>query len=76
MSSVVFQVGHRQLVTIHPSSSLRNLYPPYVLYSEIVQTSKTYLRNVSVVDADWLRDIAPDYFRIHRIGTELTNITT
>ncbi|XP_053203712.1 ATP-dependent RNA helicase DHX33-like [Panonychus citri] len=42
-------------VYIHPSSCLFNLKPEYVIYSELVQTSKCYMRNISVIDYNWLK---------------------
>ncbi|XP_064395153.1 ATP-dependent RNA helicase DHX33-like [Halichondria panicea] len=45
----------RQQVYIHPSSCLFHVkpHPPCVVYSELVYTSKCYMRNVSVVESDW-----------------------
>ena len=33
----------------------------------MVHTSKTYIRGCSLVDAAWLQDIQPEYFRTHRV---------
>ncbi len=33
----------------------------------MVHTSKTYIRGCSLVDAFWLQEIQPDYFRTHRV---------
>ncbi|XP_062505278.1 ATP-dependent RNA helicase DHX33-like [Corticium candelabrum] len=58
-------VGARQPVAIHPSSCLFHKKPAaqYLLYNEIVYTSKCYMRNVSVIDSSWLHQVAPLYFR-------------
>ena len=44
--------------------------PACVIFTELVQTSKKYMRGVCVVDPDWLLDAAPEYFRTHRLHTE------
>ncbi|KAL7665535.1 RNA helicase [[Candida] zeylanoides] len=53
-----------QVVHIHPSSSLFPQRPPpkLVLYHELVLTSKEYMRNCMVVEAQWLAEVAPHYF--------------
>ncbi|KAL4232518.1 putative ATP-dependent RNA helicase dhx33 [Mactra antiquata] len=53
----------RKPVTIHPSSALFHCKPSYVIYNELVQTSKCYMRDLCVVDAAWLYDSAPSYFK-------------
>ncbi|KAI3644305.1 hypothetical protein MP228_010469 [Amoeboaphelidium protococcarum] len=52
-----------QSVYIHPSSCLFTTQPPLVFYYELVLTSKEYMRQVSAVDIEWLREIAPHYYR-------------
>nr|XP_054771735.1 ATP-dependent RNA helicase DHX33-like isoform X2 [Lytechinus pictus] len=56
-------LDRKQTVAIHPSSCLFQCKPSYLLYSELVHTSKCYMRNVCVVDADWLYETAPAFFR-------------
>lgn len=48
-------------VYVHPSSSLfasKNL-PEYVVYAELLTTSKQYMRNVTAVNKAWLSSAAP-----------------
>uniref|UniRef100_A0A670Y256 RNA helicase n=1 Tax=Pseudonaja textilis TaxID=8673 RepID=A0A670Y256_PSETE len=52
-----------QPVAIHPSSVLFHCKPACVAYNELLHTSKCYMRDLCVVDADWLYDAAPEYFR-------------
>ncbi|KAI0086578.1 pre-mRNA splicing factor [Irpex rosettiformis] len=54
-----------QTVYIHPSSSLFQQTPPAktVLYYELVQTSKSYLRQVMEIKPQWLLEVAPHYFK-------------
>ncbi|XP_038050051.1 ATP-dependent RNA helicase DHX33-like [Patiria miniata] len=56
-------LDRKQAVSIHPSSCLFQCKPAYLLYNELVQTTKCYMRNVCVIDPQWLYDVAPDYFR-------------
>ncbi|XP_070532623.1 ATP-dependent RNA helicase DHX33-like [Ptychodera flava] len=56
-------LDRRQSVYIHPSSCLFQCKPAYVLYSELVHTSKCYMRNLCVVDPEWLYEAAPTYFK-------------
>lgn len=52
---------------IHPQSVLFQKKAEMVVFTEMVQTSKTYIRGCSLVDATWLQEIQPDYFRTHRL---------
>lgn len=52
----------RQPVCIHPSSVLFQAKPAYVVFNELLHTSRCYMRDVCLVDADWLLDAAPEYF--------------
>ncbi|KAH3735785.1 ATP-dependent RNA helicase DHX33-like [Dreissena polymorpha] len=58
----------RKTVSIHPSSALFHCKPAYVLYNELVQTTKCYMRDLCVVDADWLYQAAPVYFSKRKPG--------
>lgn len=42
------------VVFLHPSSSLRKLAPEFVVYNELIHTSRPYMRIVTSVDARWL----------------------
>eukprot|EP00090_Calanus_glacialis_P000574 TRINITY_DN10355_c0_g1_i1.p1 TRINITY_DN10355_c0_g1~~TRINITY_DN10355_c0_g1_i1.p1 ORF type:complete len:514 (-),score=228.41 TRINITY_DN10355_c0_g1_i1:51-1466(-) len=52
---------------IHPQSVLFKKKPEVVVFTEMVHTTKTYLRGCSLVDAAWLQEFQPEYFRTHRI---------
>lgn len=47
-----------QLVQVHPSSVLRpdddGLYTNYVVYHELIATSRPYMRNVCAVERQWV----------------------
>ncbi|XP_047234226.1 ATP-dependent RNA helicase DHX33 [Girardinichthys multiradiatus] len=51
-----------QVVAIHPSSVLFQAKPAYVVFNELLHTSRCYMRDLCLVDADWLLDAAPEYF--------------
>ncbi|KAL0961087.1 hypothetical protein HGRIS_006070 [Hohenbuehelia grisea] len=51
-------LGVEEDVFIHPSSVLANNAPPeYVVFNEIVQTSKAWMKGVTVVNAAWLSSL-------------------
>ncbi|KAJ7361754.1 ATPdependent RNA helicase [Desmophyllum pertusum] len=53
---------------IHPTSVLYTETPPqWVVYHEVLQTSKEYMRDVTKIDASWLYKLAPQYYEF---GTE------
>jgi pre-mRNA-splicing factor ATP-dependent RNA helicase DHX16 len=55
-------VKHNQSVAIHPHSALFELNPRWVLYHELVYTTKEYLRNVIEIENVWLMEVAPHYY--------------
>jgi ATP-dependent RNA helicase DHX33 len=57
----------RQKAQIHPSSVLRAAKPEIVIFTELVVTQKAYLRDITLVDAAWLCQDQPDYFRKHQL---------
>eukprot|EP00944_MAST-04C_sp_MAST-4C-sp1_P012343 g12343.t1 len=62
------QEGYRTMVEgqpvyLHPSSALFNKNPEWVVYHELIMTTKEYMRNVMIVDAKWLLKLAPDFYK-------------
>lgn len=53
-----------QPVFIHPSSALFNKNPEWVIYHELVLTTKEYMRNVLTLDPKWLVELAVRFFQI------------
>ncbi|XP_056451575.1 ATP-dependent RNA helicase DHX33-like [Gadus chalcogrammus] len=51
-----------QSVAVHPSSVLFQAKPAYVVFNELLHTSRCYMRDLCLVDAEWLVDAAPEYF--------------
>ncbi|XP_027489027.1 pre-mRNA-splicing factor ATP-dependent RNA helicase DHX16-like, partial [Corapipo altera] len=56
-------VKHQQPVFIHPNSALFALQPRWVLYHELVCTSKEFMRQVIEIDPSWLLEVAPHYYQ-------------
>ncbi|CAD7946283.1 unnamed protein product [Amoebophrya sp. A120] len=52
-----------QVVHIHPSSSLYQKAPEWIVYHELVLTTKEYLREVSTIEPHWLPELAPNLFQ-------------
>ncbi|XP_024901298.1 probable ATP-dependent RNA helicase DHX37 isoform X2 [Pteropus alecto] len=48
-------------VFIHPSSVLFKELPDFVVYQEIVETSKMYMKGVSAVEVQWIPALLPSY---------------
>ncbi|XP_047309268.1 probable pre-mRNA-splicing factor ATP-dependent RNA helicase DEAH4 [Impatiens glandulifera] len=50
-----------QLVQVHPSSVLEadeeGMFPNYVVYHELIATTRPFLRNVCAVEMEWVRPI-------------------
>jgi pre-mRNA-splicing factor ATP-dependent RNA helicase DHX16 len=58
-------VKNNATVYIHPSSVLMNSDPPpkMVIYFELVQTSKEYMRSCLPIEAKWLSELAPHFHK-------------
>ncbi|KAJ1921966.1 hypothetical protein H4219_000313 [Mycoemilia scoparia] len=56
-------IKKRQTVYTHPSSSLVESKPKWVVYFELVLTSREFMRQVSEIDPKWLLEVAPHYFK-------------
>jgi len=67
-------VKDSQVVILHPSVSMQNHKPDWVLYNEFVLTSKNYIRTVTEIQAAWLIDIAPQYFDLRRFPAGETKL--
>lgn len=57
----------KQEVRIHPSSVLFNVKPSFVIFNEVVETSRRYMRHISVVDPEWLIEASPSLFDRKRL---------
>ncbi|KAM8960068.1 putative ATP-dependent RNA helicase DHX37 [Pelodytes ibericus] len=48
-------------VFIHPSSTMFRQLPEFVVYQEIVETTKMYMKGVSSIEAEWIPALLPQY---------------
>ncbi len=55
---------------LHPSSALYGLgyTPDYIVYHELILTSKQYMRCVTAVEPEWLAEVGPMFFSIKGSG--------
>ena len=63
------QEGYKTLVEgqpvyVHPSSALYNRQPEWLIYHNLVLTSKEYMRECMAIDPKWLVELAPQYFQV------------
>ena len=56
-------VKNSHSVLVHPSSMLFKEEPEWVIYHELVLTSKEYMRNVIEIKAEWLLEVAPHFWK-------------
>ncbi|POM82309.1 Helicase associated domain (HA2) family protein [Cryptosporidium meleagridis] len=55
---------NRELVNIHPTSSVSHLKekPKWIIFTDIIQTKKTYIRIISAINHLWLNDYCSRWF--------------
>ncbi|KAJ3431265.1 pre-mRNA-splicing factor atp-dependent RNA helicase deah3-related [Anaeramoeba flamelloides] len=56
-------VKDKQHVVIHPSSGLA-LFTEWILFNEFVLTDRNYIRTCTLIDGQWLVQIAPHYYNV------------
>ena len=57
-----------QQIYIHPSSSLFNKSPEWIVYHELVLTTKEYMREVCTIEPKWLVEVAPNFFKFSELN--------
>ncbi|OEL20338.1 Pre-mRNA-splicing factor ATP-dependent RNA helicase DEAH1 [Dichanthelium oligosanthes] len=57
-------------VSVHPSSGMARVDPPprWVVYHELVETTKEYMRQVTELKPEWLLEIAPHYYQENNLN--------
>ncbi|KAI5717670.1 hypothetical protein M8J77_009415 [Diaphorina citri] len=55
---------------LHPTSALFGMgfTPDYVVYHELIMTSKEYMQCVTAVDGQWLAELGPMFFSVKETG--------
>lgn len=66
-------IKNPQTIHIHPSSGLTKMENPprWIVYHELVLTSKEYARTVTEIRPDWLLEIAPHMYSSKDIAADL-----
>lgn len=65
-------VKQNQSVYIHPSSCLHKSIPPprFLIYFELVETSKNFMRQVMEIKSEWLMEVARHYFKAEELDSK------
>ncbi|KAJ2921354.1 hypothetical protein H1R20_g15737, partial [Candolleomyces eurysporus] len=63
------QEGYKTLVEgtpvyIHPSSALSKRAPEWLIYHELILTTREYCHNVTAIEPKWLVEVAPQFFKV------------
>lgn len=56
-------VRNRHTVQIHPHSCLYENRPRWVIYHQLMSTTREYMRDIIEVEAGWINEIAPHYYK-------------
>ncbi|ODN84690.1 hypothetical protein L202_00583 [Cryptococcus amylolentus CBS 6039] len=53
------------ILHVHPSSVLFTRQPStgWVIYHEVLETTKSFMRDLTVIDEDWLVELAPHFYK-------------
>ncbi|XP_043647704.1 probable ATP-dependent RNA helicase DHX35 isoform X2 [Drosophila teissieri] len=63
-SGVYRQISSGTELAIHPNSTLYTLpQAQYVVYGELLQTTKLFMNYVTVIKREWLTELAPHYYQ-------------
>ncbi|KAJ3023009.1 ATPdependent RNA helicase [Thoreauomyces humboldtii] len=62
MDGTYATVLHNEVLHIHPGSVLRKRAPEWVVYHEVVETTKAFMRDIVVIEPDWLTELAPHFY--------------
>eukprot|EP00467_Chlorarachnion_reptans_P021821 CAMPEP_0114522842 /NCGR_PEP_ID=MMETSP0109-20121206/20963_1 /TAXON_ID=29199 /ORGANISM="Chlorarachnion reptans, Strain CCCM449" /LENGTH=1136 /DNA_ID=CAMNT_0001704097 /DNA_START=88 /DNA_END=3498 /DNA_ORIENTATION=+ len=62
------QEGYKTLVEgqpvyVHPGSALFNRQPDWLIYHQLVLTSKEYMRSCMTIEPKWLVELAPNFYK-------------
>lgn len=66
-------VKNGMTVYLHPSSTLFEINPKWVLFYELVLTSREYMRSNMPLSPEWLTEVAPHFYKkkdLDTLGTE------
>lgn len=60
-------IKKNQSVCIHPTSALHDAPPRWVVFNELKQTTREYMRTISEIEPQWLVDVAPCFYNQEEI---------
>ncbi|KAH7727285.1 MRNA splicing factor RNA helicase (Cdc28) [Aphelenchoides avenae] len=60
-------VKHRHTVQVHPNSCLFEDKPRWLIYYELVFTTKEFMREVIEVESNWIAELAPYYYKLNEL---------
>ncbi|SCV69095.1 BQ2448_2115 [Microbotryum intermedium] len=66
-------VRENALLHVHPSSVMFTRTPltPYVIFHEVIETTKHFMRDVTSIEVEWLTELAPHYYSFKGTKTDL-----
>lgn len=50
-------------LNIHPNSVLFRRLPPLILYRKVIQSTKKFVKGVSLIEPEWLQEIHPNLYK-------------
>jgi ATP-dependent RNA helicase DDX35 len=60
-------------LSIHPSSVLfKEIPPPWIVFHEVIQTNKEYMKDCTMIESKWLTEVAPHFYDLKQ--TKLNQI--
>ena len=60
-------VKHRHTTQVHPNSSLFEVQPRWVIYYELVVTTKEFMREIVEIESAWMKEVAPHYYKMNEL---------
>jgi pre-mRNA-splicing factor ATP-dependent RNA helicase DHX16 len=61
-------VKQKLSVGMHPSSCLAKESPRWLVYHELVKTTKEFMRTCSEIEPEWLVELAPHYYQMQDVA--------
>ena len=58
--------GDDSVLNIHPNSVLFKRLPPLIIFGQQIETTKKFLKFVTLIESDWLIDIHPKLYKFNR----------
>jgi pre-mRNA-splicing factor ATP-dependent RNA helicase DHX16 len=62
-------VKNRHTVQIHPNSCLYEQTPRWLIYYQIVSTSREFMREVIIIESAWINEVAPHFYKSQDLET-------